>query len=377
MMNLFLFIYSFFYFVINIFQVKHYQIIFYSPSHFNRGNNFDNLFLKDFFRVCNKENISFLFLEEPYVYSHHKRSKQAVPFDFIYYLIIFLRKIMGSEMCQIESDKKIGRFLKNIFFRNFTFDNYITISQSMLSVFNGINPIVKSFDVQHGTIHAKKKSYLYDGIVSNNLLKNNVHVLLNGIGFKEILVKNDRSDFFLNNSHVAGASFNIKNDITRIPNKNVIVSLQFTHDHTYEQNAEIANLLENEIKANSSFHFFLRNHPRFNGEIDLSRFLALPNVSLISGSLEDCFLKCSIHLTYYSTVSFEAALSSIPTCFLKHLSFDFGDIFNSQYSYPYYDFNLSEIFDNYYLCSVNSKKWAAKFYQKFSKHTFLKSIKNG
>ena len=71
-------------------------------------------FFSDLFNVC-RYNISFLYLEEPYIYSNHKRSKTAVPFDFIYYLIVFLRKFMGSEMSYIDIDRKIGSFIKKIF----------------------------------------------------------------------------------------------------------------------------------------------------------------------------------------------------------------------------------------------------------------------
>ena len=63
---------------------------------------------------------------------------------------------MGSEMSYHYKDIKIGRFFKLLFFRRITFDNYITISQSMLSFFNGLCIDAKKFDMQHGTIHSQK-----------------------------------------------------------------------------------------------------------------------------------------------------------------------------------------------------------------------------
>ena len=73
------------YFVKHAFTKKHYNIIFYSPHHFNRGKNSENLFFRDLLGVCKTENISFLFLEEPDINFNQYRSKFAIPFDFIFY----------------------------------------------------------------------------------------------------------------------------------------------------------------------------------------------------------------------------------------------------------------------------------------------------
>ena len=81
-------------------------------------------------------------------------------------------------------------FIKKIFFRRITFDNYITTSQSMLSFFSGINCDTKQFDLQHGTIHVRKESYLNDGMVSRSLKENDTHLLLSGVAYKELLTQN-------------------------------------------------------------------------------------------------------------------------------------------------------------------------------------------
>ena len=373
-MRIYYFFYSFFYFIRLAFIKKHYSIIFYAPHHFNRGKDSENFFLKDLFISCELHNLSFLYFEEPDIYSNQRRSKIAIPFDFIYYLIIFFRKFMKSKISFIDDDKRIGGFIKKVFFKNIDFDNYITISQSMLSFFNGVNSDAKLFDLQHGTIHAKKKSYLYDGIVSSNLKENNVTLLLSGDAYKDILIKNDISNYFHNHTQVIGAS-TINNINPSELNRNVLVSLQFTHDHSMGENNQIADSMEVIFKNESTFHFFLRNHPRFNNDIDLGRFLALPNVSLISEDLKDSFKKCSFHLTSYSTVTFEASLNYIPTCFLQLESIKMN-IFNTQYNYPFYSYLLSDLYNNYSVCSLETHQWAKNFYQPFCKESFLKSLKN-
>ena len=373
-MKLYYFFHSFFYFTKLAFTKKHYSIIFYASHHFNRGKNSENIFFKNLLDSCKAQNLSFLFLEEPDVYSNQKRSNIAVPFDFIYYLIVFLRKFMKSDISYIDNDKKIGNFIRKIFFKNITFDNYITLSQSMLSFFNGVSSDAKQFDLQHGTIHAVKRSYLYNGKVSINLRENDVTLLLNGNGYKDILLKNDTSNYFQNHIQVIGASS--CNDISlSLLNKNVLVTLQFTHDHSKYENKLIADSLEIHIKKESSFHFYLKSHPRFNNEIDLARFLSLPNVSLTSESLSDIFSKCSFHLTSYSTVTFEASLHAIPTCFLQLDPIKMC-IFNTQYNYPFYNYLLSDLYNNYSFCSLEAQKWAKEFYQPFCEESFLKSLKN-
>ena len=374
-MRVYYFFYSVFYFVKLAFTKKHYCIVFYSPHHFNRGKNSENIFLKDLLDVCEIHNLSFLYLEEPDIYSNQKRSKKAIPFDFIFYLIVFLRKFMSSEMSYVDKDKKIGSFIRKIFFKNITFDNYITISQSMLSFFHGVNSDAKRFDLQHGTIHAKKESYLYDGIVSSNLQENNVTLLLCGNEYKDILIKNEIASYFKSHIKVIGVSSLNNITIPSVLNKNVLVSLQFTHDHSKDENRQIADSLEKLMMKESAFRFYLKNHPRFNNEIDLDRFLSLPNVSLISESLIDISDKYSFHLTSYSTVTFEASLHGIPTCFLQSDSYKMS-IFNTQYSYPFYKYSLSDLYCNYLACSLEIQQWAKKFYQPFCEESFLESLKN-
>ena len=375
-MRVYHFIYSFFYFLKQAFRKRHYQIIFYAPHHFNRGKNVENLFFNELFKICQSQGISYLYLEEPDLYSNQRRSRIAIPFDFIYYLVILLRKFMGSEMSYIEIDKKIGVFVKKIFFRRITFDNYITISQSMLSFFSGIDNDAKQFDLQHGTIHARKESYLNDGMVSRNLKENDTHLLLSGVAYKGLLTQNEKENYFHDHTEVIGTSmFSESNANISNPNKNVLVSLQFTHDHSESENQKIASTLEKFIKKEPSFHFYLRNHPRFNNEIDLDRFLSFSNVSLISGSLLDNFSKCALHLTTYSTTVFEAALQGIPTCFLYSDSPKMN-IFDSQYNYPFYKVSLTEFYNKYSTFSLQVKTWADRFYQPLNKDSFLKALKN-
>ena len=116
-----------------------------------------------------------------------QRNNKVVPFDFLYLLIIFLRKLYGSKLTTLVKDQKIGGFIANLFFRKFIFKHYITLSQSMISNFRGISPNAKLYDVQHGIIHNNKKNYLVDGTAESNLTDNDTNLLLSGQAFKDIL----------------------------------------------------------------------------------------------------------------------------------------------------------------------------------------------
>ena len=157
MKHIYYFFYSFFFFFFHLFYKKSYDIIFYSPIYFNRGRKRENIYLESLFNICDRNQISYLYFEEPNYSLSYKRSSNAKPFDFIFILVILLRKFMfNSEMSIITKDHKIGSFLRQTFLRGISASNYITISQSFLSVFRGLDCHSNIFDVQHGIIYANK-----------------------------------------------------------------------------------------------------------------------------------------------------------------------------------------------------------------------------
>ena len=76
----------------------------------------------------------------------------------------------------------------------------------MLSIFSGINPFAKKFDLQHGTIHANKESYLMNGIVSKNIVENNAYLLVSGEAFKTLLLRNEKGNYFISHVYSIGSS---------------------------------------------------------------------------------------------------------------------------------------------------------------------------
>ena len=196
---------SLFFFLSGIIKKREYDVVFYYPQHFNRGVTNENQFFKHLLLSCDQNNISYIVFEEPDFLIKSNRNSKAIPFDFIYFVIILLRKLYSSETSIQLKDQRIGRFISKIFFRRFCFKQYITLSQSMMSIFRGINSNAKLYDLQHGIIHNNKKNYLVDGSAESNLQDNDANLLISGQSFKDILLANDNSNYFQSHAFVIGS----------------------------------------------------------------------------------------------------------------------------------------------------------------------------
>lgn len=360
------FLHSFCYFLKHLFIQKKVDVLFYYPHHFNRGENAENLFLKPFYKSCKSHNKSFLIFEEPDRDSDKNRSNKVIPFDFVYYIIIVLRKFKLSE-------KNIGKVLQKSFLRKIQYNNLIVLSQSMVQVFSSVNKESKIFDVQHGIIHSEKESYCKENKVNQRIRENNIELLLFGKGFKTILEESDSTSYYKDNAHVIGIKKESLKLNTKTLNKNVLVTLQFTEDHTTYQNEKLYNDLIEFIHAHTKYTFYLRNHPRFNKEVDMENLYQIKNVKEAPPQLSECFSLCSFHLTSYSTTTFECASVGIPTVFLTSLKEDFN-MFNYDFHYPL-NKNLDNIYEDYTACSEKVMQWESRYYGSFDEGKFISLLK--
>ncbi|MEE2931553.1 MAG: hypothetical protein VX370_03415 [Bacteroidota bacterium] len=281
--------------------------------------------------------------------------------------------MFSTEMSIIQKDKKIGKFLHKTFFKGLSFSNYITVSQSFLSVFRGINNQATLFDVQHGIIYSKKSSYINNNHPSENIFNNDVKLLLNGDMYKNILKNSDVTNYYSENSFSLGYSLMPFLKKSHSLNKNVVVSLQFTDDHTQEENKKMFILLESFVSQHQDFTFYLRSHHRTNNDIYLNKLITYDHVLLSTQDLFDDLESCSFHVTFYSTTTFDAGLCGIPTYFLnsKHI-----DLFYKEFHYPFNkDVSLLELFNNYSVFSSEIQKWSSLYYKNIDETLFLSLLK--
>jgi hypothetical protein len=368
---MFRFFNSFIYFIFLPFKKVEVDVVFYAPSHFNRGENNQNLFFKPLILACIENDISYIVFEEP-CKNNSKLSNGSVAFDFIFLIIIFWKKWMNFDRNIFITEQKIGKILSKTLFHNFKYKNYIVLSKSMIYAFSSINESAKLFDLQHGIIYTNKSDYFSENIISYHLTEKKVSLLLSGIGFQNILLKNGVCDFAMKNSHVIGVNkeeFLFHNS----SNQNILVTLQFTDDHTDIQNNSLLEGLLSFIDKHKDFTFYLRNHPRFNNQVDLSKLFEKENIQISPYLLFECFKLCSIHVTAYSTTTFECARFGIPTIFLNPLKEDVN-MFETDFSYPLEN-DLNYIEQHYSECSNLVKKWESEYYSTFDEQKFISLLK--
>ena len=219
---------SFFFFLTGIFKKRTYDIIFYYPAHFNRGENAKNSFFEPFYRICEKNNISYLVFEEPELSQKAFRNEYTVPFDFMFFLILIMRKMISLEKFASFQQREwyIAKKLKPIFFRNLKFDNCIVLSNSMLGFFRGLNSKAGLFDYQHGIIYSTHEGYIDNNRrVPDHIRENNANLIVYGDGFKDILQRTEKDHYY--ESHIFSIGQSLKGELSICRGiYTVLVSLQ-------------------------------------------------------------------------------------------------------------------------------------------------------
>lgn len=368
------FLKSFLFFLTLVFKRVKVDVVFYYPQHFNRSEDGENVYFSDMINTCIENNISFLVFEEPDFKTNFKRSKKSIPFDFLFLLIKVFRRCFFWQKNVIKKDQMIGRLFKKVLFDRLRFKNVITISQSMVSFFRGLNSVCNIYDVQHGIIHNNKANYIKNNKAEDNLVKNEVHLLLSGHSFLDILIRHDKSSYFSSHAYVIGSGNNKPRKLHERFENNALVTLQFTADHDEKKNRLLYQQLVDFINLNQNVDFYLKYHPRFNKEIDLTTLFKLNNVHLASANIRDCFQQCSLHITAYSSSVFEAALFGIPSVLINPLSkFNF---FENDFNYPL-QHTINEFRDErvYQESSQLLMDWASDFYTGYDENMFLNLLK--
>ena len=340
------------------------DILFYAPVYFNRNNS--HLF-NTLFKTCDEKNISYLFVEEVDYAKKCDFNLKGKRADFFVLLVVLARKMIKSNEI-IKKDRLIGKYLR--LYCGIKPKNIIVLSQSMVGVFRGMFPNAKIFDLQHGIIHSNHEAYKTE---TTYLIKNKVLPIVYGLGFKEIL---ENINIHYSNTIVLGNS-----DVSPVKkhskfNGNILLSLQFTDDHSKEENKtlylNIVNVLRQiEALKNSSIQVYYKNHPRFKEEVNLSFVKDFDFVQKAPNNLAECFDLCSVNITAYSTVVFDAALHGVPTIFYskKHT------VFKDEYNYPI-EAEVKDLVNlNYDETSSKVMFWYKQYYQEYNYSNFLNILK--
>lgn len=357
------------------------DVFFYYPQHFSYQSKYP-IFLSPLIESIENNGLCSIVIEEPNIDNKNKRSKDVIPFDFIWFLVIVFRKFYkGKNYNKI--DVKIGKLLSNFFGIKRDVKNIITISQSFQSIFKGMFPKANLYDYQHGLISSKYYGYINGNSVAEHILKNQSNVLLYGQGFRNKLLSLDGGEYFEEHSFVIGS---IYKDYTKPKvtfNGNILYTLQFTKSHSKEFNDLLLDkTIEcfDKIKSNKlDIVLYLKEHPRFENCLATDILYEYDFVKYAPQNLDDCFELCSLHMTEYSSVLFDSLRAGIPTvltAFTKEM-----DIYENEYNFPSDEMSIIEKFkqiqdDSFYKNMIIKQiKWSKELYEPFNEKYFIEVIK--
>ncbi len=403
------FLSSFIYFLKLIFASKNYDVVFISTSFFNRGKGGENYLLSPMIEYCTENELSYVVFEETYFKSYlsYKVNKKSTPFIFISLIQIILRKVFNfinkKPITKNEiylREVKISNILKRIFFTKFHSKVYITLIWNNSTLWRTINPDACIADYQHGTIWNGHHGYLKNGHPLKEKKINNIVTLVYSDFFKHLLIENDKSCFYNDsNVHTVGLNKTTKKigDIKNI--KKILFTLQispdFNENKINEKSVEIIQKLLNtntKFLQKNNYEIIFRHHPRYSKfncpdiEID-HEYARFDNKTPLSELLSSC----SIHITFSSTSSLDAAMLSIPSIFIdmhSHWQFSPNEIFFEQYKYPCKDLVVKNFKDlEHILLKLESETffesvsndvytWSKDLYSNFDESVFEDFLSN-
>jgi hypothetical protein len=232
-----------------------------------------------------------------------------------------------------------------------------------------------------------------NSIPSEIKVKSDVISMLYGFGFKELLIREDKTNFFSDENIIDIGYYNsISTMPSRINNKNILYTLQ---NVDMESNIEYYKVVRNLILTNKhvfetrGYKLFIKNHPRYNRTEKLIFDEELPFITYIDDDLtiNDIINDISLHITSKSTVAFDLALKGIPTIFIDLLEVRSPhEMFVNQFKYPIPYFvinntknlkdNLLKLENEEFYCKACSEvyEWSKLYYQNFDNDKFLKLL---
>lgn len=391
------FIKSFFFFTSNLFIKRDYDIVFYYPIHFNRGKKGENQFFESFYEICKKNDISYLVIEEPELFSKndYRRNDYVVPFDLVFFIILVFRKLIPLKKFENFQEREwfIAKILKPIFFTRFTFKNYIVLSQSMVGFFRGLDDKAKLYDYQHGVLTSTHSGYVTeDHQVPDNLKLNRVNVLVYGDGFRKVLLESTKDDYYKKHAITVGQYIKSRM-IDNYKSRSILFALQFK-DFDVKTHEKILERVISFLKRGESLFekygikLYLKNHPRFNHNISLDRLKEFSFVEFKEIDLFDVIESSFLQVTLSSTSVFEAAARGIPTLLIKNddLPHELNPyFFDDDYYYPIKTKIIDEIIiyiENYLKDEEKYRtdlkeiySWYQNFYSKIDEKSLISILK--
>lgn len=370
------------------------KVLFYYPQHFNRTKEGTNPFFDRMLDLCERNGIKYDLFEEPDGGTDRPRNCKARQADIFFWFVTSIRKVVSLIMPSksfYQREKYVARFFNILSLGKYRYDRYITISGSMYHLFANLNPRSKVFDMQHGVVYKEHPTFFENRNLKPQFRRQNLHFIFWGKGYEENFVRGEE-EILKGRTHVLGypvdldRSHKYKSGMTDHSCQNsIVVSMQFTHSVSYDELEKLKDTLRTFLKcvANLDVKVLLKHHPRYNNCIDIQDLLHdFDYVELTSAPLDELIDSTFLHVTFFSTTTFEYAQFGVPTYFLTYNEKELSDtLFYGEYNYPLYlGKSISEVVNrlrigtNYLYDSKEVYKWYQRFYTSFDDTAFLKLI---
>ena len=316
------------------------KVIIYYPFHFVRGESEIPENIIPMVEFLKRERIKYCCIEESdFIKRIIRKDRNIINFYYTHFLILILRKLVSIRFFNgFESREHfIGGLVRKLTFNKYCAEIIITLSNSMGGFWRGYNSNARIFDYQHGIIDSVQPGFFCNHLPTDLIKLNNKEILLWGKGFADIFLR--AGEYYQSRTHVIGYYKPINKAEVKVKKvRNIVVSLQFLPEMGEENNSSMqATLIEIFKEFNLLIdcpNIYLRPHPRHNNILDIQKYLSeFSFLKMNEGKLihEDF----DLHVTFFSTTSFEFGLKGIPTYFLANENVNQGKtVFLEEYKYP-------------------------------------------
>lgn len=367
------------------------DVVFYYPQHFNRSAEGTNPLLDPLVKICAKNQMSYIVLEEPDWGTLAPRNKQAIQFDIYFMLVMVLRKLLPLNWFSHYEmrEKKIGMIVNLVSFGFFKSNNYITMGNAMGGggVFRGMSKDSNIYDYQHGIISRTQAGYFKNMSKPNESIRiNNKKIFVYGQGYKDIF---EKVKYFENKVFVLGNDDYFVETQNKAEGKAILFSLQFVDHEDKTLNSTMYKKLMGVLKEiepiliKYGLKLYFKSHPRFNGCMDLTELKMNPQVSFIDESMDDIVDQVFLHITFWSSMVFNFSKYGIPTYILYSEEVKYGkDIIIDELGYPISsNIPLSEHIQKYMNNSDTlsadcrlAREWYEKYHSPIDEKVFIGTL---
>ena len=280
-----------------------------------------------------------------------------------------------------------GYLLRPFFAKKFAADIIITQAGLFADLFAGLLPDTRIVDVQHGVIYSRHNGYFgSDGrLLECYLLTKHREFWVYGQGYADCFFRHpDNVKDLKGRVKIIGDVLSHK-EVSSDIRDTIVISGQFKPECSQqclldEVDALRRFLTDIQISFGSKYNILIKHHPRYKRIQALDvLYREFPFFSETKRSWESLYGRMKVHVTFSSTVVFDAASNGIPSCLLDPPNDDpvLENIFwRDDYHYPFYGKNLKEILElsENPETAIEIKSWFKRFYEPFENKRCLELL---